>query len=237
MDFNGVRILVTGDVMLDQYIASRVNRISPEAPVPVACVAKRWTAPGGAANVARNLARLGAQARLAGLAGQDEAGKALRQELAAEGVEEGLVFSVARRTTRKTRVIAQGQQLLRLDEEQCDPLLPEESAALREKALELLPGCGAVVLSDYGKGVLLTPPGGESLCAALIAAARRQRIPVLVDPKGGDWRRYAGTQCVTPNSSEFAAVCGRDLRPVLIAANVKLWPARCARNMILSGFC
>lgn len=157
--------------------------------------------------MARNLARLGAQARLAGLAGQDEAGKALRQELAAEGVEEGLVFSVARRTTRKTRVIAQGQQLLRLDEEQCDPLLPEESAALREKALELLPGCGAVVLSDYGKGVLLTPPGGESLCAALIAAARRQRIPVLVDPKGGDWRRYAGTQCVTPNSSEFAAVC------------------------------
>lgn len=210
MDFNGIRVLVVGDVMLDHYIASRVERISPEAPVPVARVGKRWSAPGGAANVARNLARLGAQARLAGLAGQDEAGKALRQELAAEGVEEGLALSATRRTTCKTRVIAQGQQLLRLDEEQCDALQPEESAALREKALALLPGCGAVVLSDYGKGVLLPPSEGESLCALLIAAARREHIPVLVDPKGADWGRYAGAQCVTPNSAEFAAICGRD---------------------------
>ena len=109
MDFTGVRVLVVGDVMLDHYIAGQVRRISPEAPVPVACVRKRWTAPGGAANVARNLARLGLQVALTGLAGRDEAGESLRRELAAEGIDDGLVYSAARSTTRKTRIIAQGQ--------------------------------------------------------------------------------------------------------------------------------
>lgn len=208
MDFTGVRVLVVGDVMLDHYIAGQVRRISPEAPVPVACVRKRWTAPGGAANVARNLARLGLQVALTGLAGRDEAGEALRRELAAVGIDDGLVYSAARSTTRKTRIIAQGQQLLRLDEEVIAPPRPEESAALRGKILELLPACGAVVLSDYGKGVLLDDAENGGLCAPVITAARERGIPVLVDPKGGQWRRYAGAQCVTPNSAEFALACG-----------------------------
>lgn len=208
MEFTGVRVLVLGDVMLDHYISGRVRRISPEAPVPVACVQKRWTVPGGAANAARNLARLGVGVELVGLAGRDEAGEALRRELAAEGIGDGLVYSAARGTTRKTRIIAQGQQLLRLDEEEIVPPHPEESALLREKILERLPGCGALVLSDYGKGVLLDGADGHSLCAPVIAAARERGIPVLVDPKGGRWRRYAGAQCVTPNSAEFALACG-----------------------------
>jgi len=208
MDFTGIRVLVVGDVMLDHYIVGQVKRISPEAPVPVACVRKRWTASGGAANVARNLARLSIQVALTGLAGRDEAGETLRRELAAEGIDDGLVYSAARSTTRKTRIIAQGQQLLRLDEEVIAPPRPEESAALRGKILEFLPACGAVVLSDYGKGVLLDDAENGGLCAPVITAARERGIPVLVDPKGGQWRRYAGAQCVTPNSVEFALACG-----------------------------
>jgi len=208
MDFTGIRVLVVGDVMLDHYIVGQVKRISPEAPVPVACVRKRWTASGGAANVARNLARLSIQVALTGLAGRDEAGETLRRELAAEGIDDGLVYSAARSTTRKTRIIAQGQQLLRLDEEVIAPPRPEESAALRGKILEFLPACGAVVLSDYGKGVLLDDAENGGLCAPVITAARERGIPVLVDPKGGQWRRYAGAQCVTPNSAEFVLACG-----------------------------
>lgn len=211
MNFTGVRVLVVGDVMLDHYIAGQVRRVSPEAPVPVVCARKRWTAPGGAANVARNLARLGLQVSLTGLAGLDDAGEALRRELAAEGIDDRLVYSAARSTTRKTRIIAQGQQLLRLDEEVIAPPRPEESAALREKVFQLLPGCDALVLSDYGKGVLLDDAGNGGLCAPVIIAARQRGIPVLVDPKGGQWRRYAGAQCVTPNSAEFALACGLEM--------------------------
>lgn len=208
MDFTGVRVLVAGDVMLDRYIAGQVRRISPEAPVPVTSVRKRWTAPGGAANVARNLARLGAQAILMGLAGQDEAGEVLRRELATEGIDDRLIYAAARCTTSKTRIIAQGQQLLRLDEEVVAPPRPEEHSELCAKIFELLPSCDAVVLSDYGKGVLMDGGQGGSLCAPVMAAARERGIPVLVDPKGGQWRRYAGAQCVTPNSAEFALACG-----------------------------
>lgn len=208
MDFTGIRVLVVGDVMLDHYIVGQVKRISPEAPVPVACVRKRWTASGGAANVARNLARLSIQVALTGLAGRDEAGETLRRELAAEGIDDGLVYSSTRSTTRKTRIIAQGQQLLRLDEEVIAPPRPEEKVVLRKKILERLPACGAVVLSDYGKGVLLDDTESGGLCAPVIIAAREHGIPVLVDPKGGQWRRYAGAQCVTPNSAEFVLACG-----------------------------
>lgn len=207
MNFSGIRVLVVGDVMLDRYVACRVSRISPEAPVPVAGVEKRWSAPGGAANVARNLLRLGAAAFLVGLVGQDEAGHDLRHELVAEGIADGLVDTPSRATTRKTRIIAQGQQLLRLDEEHSGPLDESEIAALRQKALAFLPDCDALLLSDYGKGVLLEGPAG-GLCAPLIAEANRKGIPVLVDPKGSDWQRYAGADCVTPNSAEFAAACG-----------------------------
>jgi D-beta-D-heptose 7-phosphate kinase/D-beta-D-heptose 1-phosphate adenosyltransferase len=208
MNFCGTRVLVVGDVMLDNYIACRVNRISPEAPVPVAHVRERWSVPGGAANVARNLARLTAEPLLVGLVGRDEAGRELRRLLEEEKISDGLVFSRARATIRKTRVMAHGQQLLRFDEEEVTSLRPEEYGRLARKIREYLSGCKAVILSDYGKGVLSAMPEGRSLCAFVISRARGQNIPVLVDPKGVDWGRYAGAQCVTPNSAEFAAVCG-----------------------------
>lgn len=208
MEFSGVRVLVLGDVMLDHYISGRCGAFRRKRRCPWPACGNAGPCRAARANAARNLARLDVGVELVGLAGRDEAGEALRRELAAEGIGDGLVYSAARSTTRKTRIIAQGQQLLRLDEEEIVPPRPEESALLREKVLERLPGCGALVLSDYGKGVLLDGPDGHSLCAPVIVAARERGIPVLVDPKGGQWRRYAGAQCVTPNSAEFALACG-----------------------------
>ncbi|WP_308586320.1 D-glycero-beta-D-manno-heptose-7-phosphate kinase [uncultured Desulfovibrio sp.] len=210
MNFDGVRILVVGDVMLDHYIAGQVKRISPEAPVPVVSAAKRWSVPGGAANVARNLVRLGVDVAVAGVVGQDAAANDLRAALAAEGIADGLAVSPSRRTTCKTRVLAQGQQLLRLDEEVSAPLGAEEADALKKQVLSLLPGRHAVILSDYAKGVLLESASGCNLCQIIIEEARQLGIPVLVDPKGSDWRRYAGAHCVTPNAGEFDAACGLD---------------------------
>ena len=210
MNFDGVRILVVGDVMLDHYIAGQVKRISPEAPVPVVTAAKRWSVPGGAANVARNLVRLGVDVAVAGVVGQDAAASDLRAALAAEGIADGLSVSSSRRTTCKTRVLAQGQQLLRLDEEVSAPLGAEEAEALKKQVLSLLSGRHAVILSDYAKGVLLESASGCNLCQIIIEAARRLGIAVLVDPKGSDWRRYAGAHCVTPNAGEFDAACGLD---------------------------
>ncbi|MDR2574357.1 MAG: D-glycero-beta-D-manno-heptose 1-phosphate adenylyltransferase [Desulfovibrio sp.] len=209
MNFDGIPVLVVGDVMLDRYIDCRVSRISPEAPVPVAHVRNTWSVPGGAANVARNLVRLMADVSLVGLAGRDEAGEELQRLLEAERVGGVLVFSGTRSTIRKTRIMAQGQQLLRYDEEAVAPLTREEYRELCEKIPEYLPGRKAVVLSDYGKGTLSVMPEGGSLCAFVISLARERGIPVLVDPKGVDWSRYTGAQCVTPNSVEFAAVCGQ----------------------------
>ena len=207
MDFSGVRVLVLGDVMLDHYIAGSVQRISPEAPVPVARVEESWSVPGGAANVARNVSRLGCSVSLLGLLGEDTSATVLRRCLADEGVHDCLISGQGRCTTRKTRIMAQGQQLLRLDEEVSAPPTPEERKAMLAQAEELLGDCSVLVLSDYAKGVLTCPSGGQSLCTPLIALARSRGIPVLVDPKGSQWERYAGAHCVTPNSAEFHAEC------------------------------
>ena len=210
MNFDKVRVLVVGDVMLDRYISGKVGRISPEAPVPVLGVSKRWFAPGGAANVARNLVHLGAQAALVGLTGADADAADLCQCLEQTGIEHRLVPSLTRATTCKTRMIAQGQQLLRLDEEQCRCPSAQELEALWQAARDFLPACQAVVLSDYGKGVLLDTEQGRNLCRLVIEEARRLGIKVLVDPKGVQWERYAGAHCVTPNRAEFDIICGRD---------------------------
>lgn len=206
-DFTSARIMVLGDCMLDNYISGEVQRISPEAPVPVASVRKRWQVPGGAANVARNLSRLGASVFLAGLAGMDATADILEQALAKEGVESALVRSASRLTTSKTRVIAQGQQLLRLDEEIVAPPDKTELDELKKILANRLAGCNALLLSDYGKGVLLRNSFGQCLCEIAIREAKKLGLPVLVDPKGGDWQRYANADCVTPNSSEFALAC------------------------------
>lgn len=207
MNFSGLDILVVGDLMLDHYISGTAARVSPEAPVPVVSRERSWTVPGGAANVARGLARLGCNVRLAGIVGSDQAGDALRKAIAAEGIKSGIIVSRNRPTSCKTRIMAQGQQLLRLDEEVTTPITREDSLALQVSVDKLMPGCGAVILSDYAKGTLTAEHSSPGLCPHIIRQAAQAGAASLVDPKGTDWARYAGAQCVTPNSAEFAKIC------------------------------
>lgn len=208
MEFSGIAVLVVGDVMLDHYIAGKASRISPEAPVPVVNKERAWAVPGGAANVARGLARLGCNARLVGLAAMDAAGQTLRQELAAEGVDASLVAGARRPTICKTRILAGGQQLLRVDEESTARPTLEETVGMQLHINRLLPGSKAVILSDYAKGTLLRDKNGDSLAAYVIEQAHKLSIPVLVDPKGTDWEKYSGAQCITPNVPEFREIFG-----------------------------
>lgn len=207
MDFSHVRALVVGDCMLDEYVSGQVMRISPEAPVPVVKKEKQWFAPGGAANVARNLARLGVDVALAGIAGMDHAGDVLKQTLRGENIEDVLLYTGERATICKTRVLSQGQQLLRVDDETIASPDLAMYEALYQRCLSALEGRNVLVLSDYAKGVLLDVKNGDNLAKALIEAARTKQIPVVVDPKGGLWQRYQNADCVTPNSREFHVAC------------------------------
>ena len=193
------RILVVGDVMLDRYWFGKVERISPEAPVPVVHVVKREDRLGGASNVARNIASLGAQATLLGIVGKDEAGEQLSKLLEADGVQGQLVLDPSIHTTMKMRVLGQQQQMLRVDFEE----KPSATAldALRARFEPLLASHDVVVLSDYAKGVLTEVD-------ALIEIARAKGLPILVDPKGSDYNRYRGATLVTPNRSEMQQAVG-----------------------------
>lgn len=200
LDFSALRILVLGDVMLDRFVYGAVERISPEAPVPVVRVGRQLAMPGGAGNVARNITALGGQAVLVGLVGQDAAAAECRALLAADPrLTDALVASGARPTICKTRVIAANQQVVRLDDETSAPAGAEEQAALAAAVDAALPGCHGLVLSDYAKGVL-----APAVVAAAIAAARRLGIPVLADPKSDDFAQYRGADCLTPNAKELA---------------------------------
>lgn len=207
MKFEGVTVLVIGDVMLDHYITGKASRISPEAPVPVVNRQSAWMVPGGAANVACGLARLGCTARLVGFAAEDASGLALRQKLAATGVEAYLVPGRNRLTICKTRILVGGQQLLRIDEETVTPPVLPERIALIHALDQTVDQCDAIILSDYAKGVLLRDQYGQSLCQVAINKARDKGIPVLIDPKGTDWIRYEGASCITPNLAEFHQIC------------------------------
>ena len=193
------RILVVGDVMLDRYWFGEVGRISPEAPVPVVKVERIEERPGGAANVARNVAALGAQTALLSVAGRDEAGRRLRQLLRQERIAVSLHDDAAISTTVKLRVIGRRQQLLRVDFETV-PGHEVLATKLRDYQ-RLLKNCDLVILSDYGKG-------GLAHIGRMIELARRRGIPVLVDPKGEDYSRYRGATLVTPNRAELRAVTG-----------------------------
>lgn len=222
MNLSGLNILTVGDVMLDHYITGKASRISPEAPVPVVSREAAWVTPGGAANVARGLARLGCTARLIGLAADDAAGNSLRQLLAGEGIEAYLPQGRSRPTTCKTRVMAGSQQLLRIDEEKVSPPSLEERLSLLLALEEYLPGCQAIILSDYAKGVLLRDHTGKSVCSTVLEMAKEWKIPVLVDPKGADWSRYQGAFCITPNLGEF-----REIASVIapgVEWNRNTWP-------------
>jgi len=198
-DFSDLRVLVAGDLMLDRYWHGATERISPEAPVPVVHVREEEGRPGGAGNVAHNLAVLGGGVTLLGLTGEDEAADRLEEKLSASGVNCAFLRDGRFPTITKLRIVSRHQQLIRLDFE--DGFPGHEPGALLERFRELLPGHQVVVLSDYGKGTLGDP-------GAWIGAAREAGVPVLVDPKGRDFGRYAGATLLTPNLAEFEAVAG-----------------------------
>lgn len=201
--FSGVRVAVLGDLMLDRYITGRVRRISPEAPVPVVEVERTFERPGGAANVAANVRALGAVTTIIGLIGTDPDGDRLRAVLAEAGLSaDWIIAPVDRSTTVKTRIVAHGQQIVRVDRESTRVLDDETAGALVEAFLHV-DGPDVVILSDYGKGVLSAP-----VCSEIISHCHKRGVPVIVDPKGNDYRRYMHATAVTPNQHEAAQALG-----------------------------
>ncbi|MGB8890153.1 MAG: bifunctional D-glycero-beta-D-manno-heptose-7-phosphate kinase/D-glycero-beta-D-manno-heptose 1-phosphate adenylyltransferase HldE [Candidatus Korobacteraceae bacterium] len=201
--WRGVRVLVVGDVMLDQYVWGEVERISPEAPVPVVRAVLRDEKPGGAANVAMNLAGLGARVTLAGFGGDDREQRDLEFLLAKAGIEPALVPVPGVPTTTKLRVLSGNQQMMRLDTEAAPTFSEANYQALLDRARAALPDVSVVVLSDYAKGVLTEP-----VCQAIIGKAREFKIPLLVDPKCRSFSRYRGATTVCPNLKELSAATG-----------------------------
>jgi rfaE bifunctional protein kinase chain/domain len=198
--FSKARLLVVGDVMLDRYWFGDTNRISPEAPVPVVQVSKIDERLGGAANVARNVAALGAKTTILGVIGDDEPGRRVSELLKSSGVDSQLEVDGKVPTTVKLRVIARQQQLIRLDFEEA----PSDAALAHklERYEKLVGDADVVILSDYGKGAL-----GQ--VALMIEQARAQKKMILVDPKGDDYAKYRGATVLTPNRSELRQVVGQ----------------------------
>ena len=197
--FDNARVLIAGDVMLDRYWYGSTSRISPEAPVPVVHVQDIEERPGGAANVAVNVAALGAQPILVGITGEDDAAGSLEELLRGHGVGFRLRKISGRSTITKMRVVSRHQQLIRLDFE--DGLMVSDQNELGAEFDACLADVGVVILSDYGKGALTD-------AQAFIGPARAAGIPVLVDPKGRDFSRYRGCTLITPNLTEFEDVVG-----------------------------
>lgn len=199
----GLRLLVVGDVMLDEYRSGEVERISPEAPVPIVRVRAVRCELGGAANVARNLVALGASVRLVGVVGIDREGELVRARAAAIGLPvDGLVEVAGRPTTHKLRVVAQAQQMLRLDREEDAPLAFADRARVEEAIFERLADSDALVLVDYDKGLF-----ADGLGRRLVAAARERGIFVAADPKR-ELERFRGATLVKPNLAEAQAAVG-----------------------------
>lgn len=197
-------VVVVGDIMLDRYIYGAAARLSPEAPVPVLKIEREAEMLGGAGNVARNLSALGATTRLVAVVGDDDAGRRVGTFVGAlEGAKAELVIDPDRPTSRKDRFVAGAQQLLRTDWEMTVPVTGGLADDLVARAGAALSGAGAMILSDYDKGVL-TP----AVIERLVALAADARVPVFVDPKGHDYERYAGAAMVTPNRAELTEATG-----------------------------
>ena len=198
-DFRNLHVLVVGDLMLDRYWVGDADRVSPEAPVPIVTVSEQEYRPGGAANVALNVVSLGANCTLVGFTGQDEAGEQLRQSLSAAGVDCQFIELQDWQTPVKLRVLANSQQMIRLDFEQKPPLVGESErlALLLNRVEKHLKEARVLILEDYDKGVLQDPQ-------AVIAAAKQNDVPVLVDPKAKPLSEYKNSDIVKPNEKEFA---------------------------------
>jgi D-beta-D-heptose 7-phosphate kinase/D-beta-D-heptose 1-phosphate adenosyltransferase len=224
-ELSKARVLCVGDVFLDRFVYGGAQRISPEAPVPVVKVASSQAMPGGAGNVARNIVALGARCSLLMVIGTDAAADELRELLQnLSNLRCIAVIDESRPTTVKTRFVAASQQVLRVDQEVDVPLRIDLAQELVEHATTLLREVDVVVLSDYAKGVLT-----EQVTSAIIAAARASHVPVIVDPKGRDYRKYDGASLLTPNVKELHEVTGVDVHTdeaVVSATNALLGRAK-----------
>jgi rfaE bifunctional protein kinase chain/domain len=202
--FSQVKVLVVGDVMLDRYWWGTVDRISPEAPVPVVRLKNSDIAAGGAANVAANIAGLGATPYLVGLIGNDREAEELKGALEARGIDPRHLHALDERpTTVKTRVVAHNHHVVRIDSEHSEDIGAEDSEKLWQRIGPMVETVDVVLLSDYAKGTL-----SSAVLGRLIAACRAQNKPLLVDPKGRDYRKYAGATLLTPNRSEAVHAAG-----------------------------
>ena len=204
-NFNGIYIIVIGDIILDRYFWGEVERISPEAPIPVVKVTHKSQRLGGAGNVAMNLSGLKCPPFLLALCGKDHQGEYLANILKNDGIDHQLIIDSNQPTTTKTRIIGQGQQLLRLDEEKTATISQEIEDKLFFQFEAHLPMAQAVILSDYGKGIF----NGE-FAQKIIRHCKTRKIPVFVDPKGNNWKRYNGADCITPNEAELSQVAPFD---------------------------
>ena len=200
-------VLVLGDLMLDRYLWGDVERISPEAPVPIFHVRRQSEIPGGAGNVVSNLIGLGASVTVIGICGRDAAGERLAKLLENDKIYSHILTYSDRPTITKTRIVSQGQQMLRLDEEEVLPV----DETLQSKIVELVKAesskVSAIILSDYGKGLLQA----KELVQSIIRIANDNNIPIIIDPKGSSWERYRGATCVTPNTKELETLCGHTI--------------------------
>jgi len=198
--FPNINLLIIGDLMLDEYIFGSVNRISPEAPIPILDVEKISYIPGGTANVAHNAAVLAHKVFLAGIIGPDERGKILKEKLIQKRIDiGGIIIDNSRETTLKTRLIAKNQQIVRVDREKRNPISPEIESKIINFVEGKIKEVNAIILSDYNKGVL-----SPNLCLGIINIANQNNIFCLVDPKGKDYSKYRGCNIITPNEKELA---------------------------------
>ena len=205
-----LRTLVVGDLMLDEYLWGKTERISPEAPVAIVDVARDDLRLGGAGNVINNLATLGCQVAVLSVVGDDADGHKLAERLAAKGIAHpGIIFEPGRLTTRKTRILAGHQQVLRIDREIRAPISSASEDELLAAACIALNTCDLLLLSDYQKGVLT-----DRVTMALIAMANQLRIPVVVDPKGASYRKYRGATLLTPNRKEAQIATGIEISDI-----------------------
>lgn len=203
-EFSERRVFVVGDLMLDEFVHGDVKRISPEAPVPVLEVKRRSNVLGGAANAANNVKSLGGHVALAGVVGDDAVGQVLRQLAVDAGLDAQSICTDSQRpTTQKTRIVARGQQVVRIDNETRAPLSASAAKSLEDAAVAAVEKADACIVSDYGKGVVTA-----KLVAAIVAAAKRRKCPIVVDPKQQDFSIYRGASVVTPNLGELEVAAG-----------------------------
>ncbi len=206
--FQSQRVLVIGDLMLDRYLWGMVEKVSPEAPVPVVRLDHKSHTAGGAANVAANLSSLGCRVSVIGVIGADEDGRQLVELLQSSHIDTSTIFSTSDRPTIcKTRILGGRQQMLRLDVEKSGELSIELDMLILSGFEAQVSGCAAIILSDYGKGVL-----SDAVCQAIIRRGRELRIPIFVDPKGLNYEKYAGCDVISPNRIELAQATSADHR-------------------------